>query len=129
MKAKYLRFAKLVTESVNNRLSEETPEREEEMLFSWIMVVLHYNIYNEQPKSKYQVMIKEKSNYKFKKVVLDEGCFARYVSSCSREEFMPILEKVIAEINELQAVNGYKFNAASTGTKERIKITVEMDKI
>lgn len=129
MKAKYLRFAKLVTESVNNRLSEETPEREEEMLFSWIIAVLHYNIYNEPPKSKYQVIIKEKSNYKFKKVVLDEGYFAQYVSSCSREEFMPILEKVIAAINELQAVNGYKFNAKSTGTKDSIKITVEMDKI
>lgn len=128
MKATYLRLAKCLTENINNRLSEKTPEAEKEKnnLFYWLMSVLHFNICNESPKEKYTLVVNEQRT-KCDKVVLDEDCYARFISNVSKEEFIPIIESVVENINMLEDVNGYKYSAKNNISKSgRIKITVEI---
>ena len=129
MKATYLRLAKCLAESAKNRLSNPSPEKEKDRLYNWLMSALHYNICNEAPKERYTLVVKGQKTRcdKVDKVILDEDCYARYVSSVSKEEFIPIMESVAEEINMLQVVDGYKYSAKTSISKSgKIKITVEI---
>lgn len=127
MKATYLRLAKCLAESAKNRLSNPSPEKEKDRLYNWILATLHYNICNEAPKERYTLVVKGQKTRcdKVDKVILDEN-YEHYVSSVSKEEFIPIMESVAEEINMLQ-VDGYKYSAKTSISKSgRIKITVEI---